>query len=937
MAINIQEMANVAKVNLCQNGKSVSESDVDKYIQVLNPIRSLTDDEFLSEEQLKLLAATIKSQISVTITRTDKVLTNPDFESWFYKDKINHDMYYWNRYREYLKYDKHFTTNVIDNIDNVLDQLTDYLGNPNLNHPFQRRGLIIGDVQSGKTSNFIGLMCKASDVGYKLIVVLASTTDKLRTQTQLRVDEGFIGNDSENLLKHKYERIGAANYGNGKEDKRPVCVTSTVNDFNRTIANSMGLQLNQTKESIVFVIKKNVSVLNNLNKWIKGLNQADSSGKINQSLLVIDDEADYASINTNSEDKDPTKTNAKIQELLSAFTRASYVGFTATPYANVFIDPETTEEMTEAPLFPKDYIYCLDAPSNYIGARNLFGENEIDPSIKTITYDENDENCIYNILPLKHKKDAKIDKLPNTLKQAIREFFIGNVIRDLRGALTSHRSMIINISRFVMVHEETRKAVDDYVSSLKRSIVFYSKKDDDSWKKDSNMIALYDTYMSDFSPSCENKQFANQHGYKLTNWNEIMKNLHDSTFSIIVRVVNQQSKDDMNYEKNKNSGLRVIAIGGISLSRGLTLEGLMVSYFYRSTNTYDTLMQMGRWFGYREGYRDLCKIWMTDDAQECYVSTNRATEELRSLILQYKYSNLTPLDFGIQVRTDNNMLITARNKMRSAKQELIECTLNSKVVETKYLLSNKNDLQNNSDVTYDFIQKLINNYEIHYDKEISTAKGFKNVRYEEILEYLDNLNISIANIEFENEALKKFVKDNSHKLSKWDVALIQGDKEQDDKLAKNIILRRPNRQIDIKPSTELIRVSKKRCRVGGPSDGKFGLTLEQINKIKNIRQGHNVSQTDYFGYFSERNPLLCIYLIKPFTKKDEDITDKRYKYAQNICDYLNNESIPLVAISLGFPNLGKECTTVKYALNKVAQGLKQIGIEDGEYKDENDQ
>lgn len=482
MSVNINEQVNFA-ISILNKEEDITEKIIDEFTDLkLNIFNEMMNKEVASPDELKRINSLIKSRVAHKIFRTDSVIVNHDFEAWFKKRKGQLKMDYWNAYKTYLEKDKYFSRNVVNNIDNVVDDITDLLGDPSVNKTFQRRGLVIGDVQSGKTANFIGLMCKACDVGYKLIVVLAGTSNVLRSQTQSRVDEGLIGMDSDKiLLSRELSRIGVSLYS--EDVSRPVSVTSLSSDFNKRYANTLGLQLNQTNVPIVFVVKKNVSVLDNLNAWIRSLNQINENGLIDSSLLLIDDEADYASINTNKEDKDPTKTNEKITELLAMFTKTSYVGFTATPYANIFIDPKTTEDMCTDPLFPKDYIYCLDAPTNYIGARNLFGEEKSD-CIKTIEDEPDDEedidtNSIHYILPLKHKKEADFDDVPSSLKRAILEFFIGNTVRDLRGDTKSHRSMLINISRFVMVHEKIRIQVEQYVNDLLRSIIFYSKQDND--------------------------------------------------------------------------------------------------------------------------------------------------------------------------------------------------------------------------------------------------------------------------------------------------------------------------------------------------------------------------------------------------------------------------------------------------------------------------
>lgn len=212
-----------------------------------------------------------------------------------------------------------------------LDEIVDLLGNPQSQFGFQRRGLVIGDVQL-KTANYISVINKAADAGYKIIVILTGTIEKLRKQTQIRVDEGFIGRSSGS----ESNIIGVGKY---EPNLQPSFFTTIYDDFKSTSSKLLGISLDSLNETCVLVLKKNVTVLKNLNQWIKQRNLSDGSNVINNSILVIDDEADNASINTNDEDKSPTKINEQIRILLRLFTKTSYIGFTATPYANIFIDP----------------------------------------------------------------------------------------------------------------------------------------------------------------------------------------------------------------------------------------------------------------------------------------------------------------------------------------------------------------------------------------------------------------------------------------------------------------------------------------------------------------------------------------------------------------------------------------------------------------------
>ena len=353
-------------IALIAGEKIITEDTINKNIQEAS---FLFKD--LSEKEIEEVRQEIIRQFSIEMEKGVLIEEN-GHEKWFLKRKAQLEMRYWDRYRKYLLNDKEFSVKVVNTMDDMLDTLTDLLGDPMRSTSYRRRGLIIGDVQSGKTANYTGLICKAVDAGYKVIVLLTGTIEKLRQQTQKRIDEGFVGAGSDAMMKQREDglRIGVGNYD---PSIRPMVLTSTTDDFKQQNANNLNFDLRNINGPVIFVTKKNGAVLRRLNKWLKNFNKTGSN-PIDHSILVIDDEADNASINTKTEDS-PTVINGQIRELLNMFTKSSYVGFTATPFANIFINPYSFHEMIAEDLFPKDYIYSLNAPSNYIGARNIFGED----------------------------------------------------------------------------------------------------------------------------------------------------------------------------------------------------------------------------------------------------------------------------------------------------------------------------------------------------------------------------------------------------------------------------------------------------------------------------------------------------------------------------------------------------------------------------------
>ena len=316
----------------------LEESQIDEKVMEVSGMPTFAG---LSSDELEEVKQSIKSEISIKLDK-GVLIEEKGHERWFLSRKASLEMKYWERYRKYLLADKGFSSKVVNTMDDVLDTLTDLLGDPTRNIAYKRRGLIIGDVQSGKTANYTGLICKAVDSGYKVVVLLTGTIEKLRQQTQSRIDEGFVGRDSDALMKQQENRIVI---GVGKYDASisPVCLTSTSDDFKQQNASNLNFDLRNINGSVIFVVKKNSSVLKRLNKWLRTFNQ-NGDKPIDNSILLIDDEADNASVNTKDADA-PTAINAQIREMLKNFTKSSYVGFTATPFANIFIDPDNYNDM----------------------------------------------------------------------------------------------------------------------------------------------------------------------------------------------------------------------------------------------------------------------------------------------------------------------------------------------------------------------------------------------------------------------------------------------------------------------------------------------------------------------------------------------------------------------------------------------------------------
>ena len=888
----------------------VGETDLQEYMidAKVDEVKFIPTFASLTPDEVEEVKASIKSELSVKLDK-GVLIQEKGHQKWFLSKKSELDMKYWERYRKYLLTDKHFSSNVVNTMDDVLDTLTDLLGDPSRDIAYSRRGLIIGDVQSGKTANYTGLICKATDSGYKVIVLLTGTIEKLRQQTQQRIDEGFVGAASDAMIKQKEEKliIGAGNYD--QSVIRPMVLTSTVDDFKSQNANSLGFDLRNINGPVIFVVKKNTAVLKRLNKWLKTFNQ-NGNQKINHSLLVIDDEADNASVNTKADPEEtPTAINNQIRELLASFTKSSYVGFTATPFANIFIDPESKDAMEKEDLFPKDYIYSLNAPSNYIGARNIFAEEgTAKKMLVTINDDESDPKSIASIIPLKHKSDLIIRDIPEDLKTAIAAFLLANTIEDMEGLKGTHRSMLINVSRFTKVQDSLATQVNGYLKDLQSAIRNYSQLSVEQSLKSEFIAKLKSTY-EEIYPELE------------YSWADIQKSLNASCASIVEHTFNINDTKKINYEDYKD-GLRVIAVGGMSLSRGLTLEGLVISYFYRNSKMYDTLMQMGRWFGYRPHYDHLCRIFMSDDSIEWYRYISNATDELRQEIKRYEDTGLTPLDFGLRVRSDlTTLLVTARNKMRSAESREVVVSLSSECIETPEIYSDEEKNRKNEEAVRELCNQLKDmSFKVeNFSSDDSEKLGFKNVPMDIILDFLTHIDISPKNEQFNISAIKAFVKDyNGPELKMWDIGFAVGKATKTKDLGNGIKFNYPTRSFSIENDGKILRMTGIKRRLGTQADGQFGLTEEQITSVKEKAKENGLKTPTQRAYFSnvKRNPLLMIYFVE--LKIPDGITEPA-----KLEEFNKYAGKTVVGFGIGIPSLSdQETKYARYILNKVA--IQQI-------------
>lgn len=890
---NIEQLENTISAYINTVYKDVPPTE-DEFIEKAALLRNansvlmpVTDQEFT--DILKRLRQNLVIQMDVGIYINDR---NNGHQSWLPAKRAKFDFFFWNRYKKYLEEVKHWNPRVTTSLGKISDEILDLCGDPEDDH-FAIKGLVLGDVQSGKTANYTAICNKAADTGYRIIIILAGLQENLRKQTQERLDAECSGRKSEYYLDPKAEQgiknqpVGVGRYGTAK---KIASFTSVTKDFDSGVLRSNDLGIENVNCPVILVVKKNKRILNNLIKWLSSNNTHNAAGQIELPLFLIDDEADNASVNTKDPDSAPAAINDCIRRLLLLFSKTTYLGITATPFANIFIDPENNED-----LFPADFIYSLSAPTDYIGADRIFGDDGDHYGMLEAIDIFGLENCF----PPKHKKDFVVSSLPDDLYEAVNYFLLVNAIRDYRGDNTEHRSMMVHISLYTLVQNQIADILGLWLEQVKSDLRNYSKLPVQKAEQISSIQSLRDVW-----------EKYNLGAISGISWSELLRAyLYPAVAPIDVRAVNMKTgAASLDYFNHKNDGLRVIAVGGNSLSRGLTLEGLCVTYFHRNTKMYDTLMQMGRWFGYRPNYQDLVKIWMSEEAIDWYGQITRATAELKDEIIKMRNAHQTPMDFGLKVRQDpGSLIVTARNKMRTASDITCPVTVSGNLLETPRLKASLPILMENEKVFKDFVNSLAECGDRLQDKERSKGHYYwEHVPSDAVAQLLRDFETHPWHLSFNGRALSEFIESKSWSRG-WDVVLISsGDGNMYPgglKCGDEMLPLKNTEKRQISVDSKMLSVSKTKVRVGAGGCTRIGLTQSEIDAAKNAFMKEtgkkNVSDKAYLT--RDRAPILMLHVLQ--------------------ADYgeAEHHDLPpfLFALGVGFPREDHDTRVVNYKVNLI--------------------
>jgi hypothetical protein len=706
---------------------------------------------------------------------------------WFTSDFRSEHNFYWEKLRTYLQNVRKFNVEVVNSIESSADRILERLANPAAEEIFAARGLVVGYVQSGKTTNFTAVIAKAIDAGYRLIIVLSGTTNLLRNQTQRRLDMDLVGR--ENIQKGAKEGEAEHDYVEdvGWPDRfithggRPSLLGSidvhrltTQEDFVSTDGGFNPLEFNfekmdrhkplfdlqnlQHAGARIAVIKKQSTRLKALIKELKAVGP-DMCKEI--PALVIDDESDQASVNTVSPRKSHDKKaeslrssiNEHIVEILQRLPRAQYIGYTATPFANVFINPRDPKD-----LYPRHFIVSLDRPQSYMGAREF------------IDFARPHRGRLSN-------RDAHIREVPkldgkirdDRLQEAMDAFVLTGAIKKFRHDRAGNG--VDDFRHHTMLYHQSVRTVDQ--KQVKADLLkMWSKAGYDSPGPALKRLKIL--FESDFRRVWEDR---GRHSRFPTRFDELLPFVGQALDEIRkdgdpVLMVNSADGADVP-DFDSKAGVWKIVVGGAKLSRGYTIQGLTISYFRRQSKMQDTLMQMGRWFGYRSGYEDLVRLYIgvaekvgtkTVNLYEAFRAMCRDEEDFREQLARYAGKDgITPREVPALVFNSFPALRpTSRNKMFNAKVTWAEFEYREPTGQA----FNKNGLLHNERE----FRKMLEDTQIHDDHVRAVAGYDFNIKWAPISKY--KLVSALQNISWEKtggriEAEISYLKKKDLPIDSW--------------------------------------------------------------------------------------------------------------------------------------------------------------------------
>ncbi len=645
----------------------------------------------------------------------------------------------WKAYRAHLE-QKGWNEDVIRSIDRASTKITNELLCPNGSREARFQGLVLGYVQSGKTASMAATIAKAADSGYRMVIILAGMTNVLRQQTQLRIHSDVVSHNPSLWLEGTTVE---SDFKPGSSPKLPIASRGSCS---------------------LFVAKKNAPVLKRLKKALSKLSDIERK---NLPTLIIDDECDQASINTAAYRSDVTRINGLIRDICEKLPKVTYVGYTATPYANVLMAETSVDGSRD--LYPSEFIISLEEPDGYFGARRLFGD-DVDadrdtelPYIRRVP--DEDRACLQP--PSRKERETFAARLTPSLNDACDWFLLSLAARKARGQEASHCCMLIHTTIYAACHREIRRLIEcTWLRPIREALRI---NDPDRIEQ---LRTLWNRECSVLEPSrrgeldCPNSP---------EQFDELIALLPEAADGITMTVENSESEFAERLDFNSGRPVHTIVIGGNVLARGLTIEGLVCSYFIRTSSQYDTLMQMGRWFGYRRGFEDLPRIWMSRELENAFRDLVNVEEMIRAEIAAISRKGWTPSEMAVRVPQIAGLSVTARNKL--VMENLEECDVSyygtheqtiSFPVDAEFHLTNWQ-------AGTELLDEVLSNRNILFNRERHSSL-FRDVPYRSILRFLRTYRFGRDSLTGITEFLQREIDNGEESLEMWNLGVIGSGK-----------------------------------------------------------------------------------------------------------------------------------------------------------------
>lgn len=822
-------------------------------------------------------------------------------------------------FKEILDY---LPQSVIDNLDKDTNNILKQMPDPNKYEEFDICGLVVGLVQMGKTTNFSALINKAIDVGYDLIFVFTGTIKDLRNQTQKRLEISCIGYQSfQNTIPIGIGKFLTENNvipctSSDFETAKGKYIDGDVNDRTLNICSYMQGKAN------IFVSTRSTAIVSRLSEWVRKQSFFNTlTGRAEGvSVLIIADECDQATINTKEAGFETAATNAELRDFIALFKKKVHIGYTATPFANIFINPRPYDEDVHGQdFYPKDFIYLIEPPNNYLGPSEFFGSSAY-PFVVNV----NDRDNLY-------AESGLLEDLTDSLKDAIINYIFNGAIRSLRGYGNKHHSMIVNIDIKKEYQQVLYELIGYYIDKLRESFETSSEKE--LILKIEQLLATFKIRSLIIEQKDKEKQVIDEkesYNRQFT-LDELTTAFKDYLFAkdlsgdykIKLVCLNSASPDKLHYNRyEKNGGLHVIAVGGYKLSRGFTFEGLTVSYYLRDSAQADTQLQSCRWFSYADDYRDLIRLYASEGVIQFLTASTNIIQNLISLIKTMAEQEKTPQEFKFYIEKMRERVCFCKNK-KILNKELKPCSHNR--MRSATVIDIDPDFQHvvpvwklDFDISDFDLDKKIAKTNIDAVKSFANKLGkpfekkgyycFPEVEYEKLHPFIESLTICSKSRAQSSDiyyAIKQCTKRDL--LRTIDIVFISIDSKDGDvapstyKLNKYMSIGLSQRKTcELNEKTNSIKVTGGRALTSRHL--AYGLKEEEIERIETLT-GKKFSdrKTPETHFVAEerakrRSGVLMIYLYSP-TAINEVLT---FKYPEKMKQF-KGFTEPLVGIYLALP------------------------------------